>query len=358
MYIDKNNDSSFKKDSGFVDECKEMDYLDDILGTDEDRTGVWERNKKVWGITPTLVLPVWAIGNPTGTLPCARDAVLESAIDAVWDDIREKVGMALDVRNAFIDRAGDTEWTIRFAAVDALKAYKDEQTAEVLINAVDDESEDVRLAAVGALCGRPGLEITNVLIEKASFGTEKSALVRCAAVALLAERPDSARSRDVTCALVSILAEDSDAGVRLEAVKGLVKRSGADVTRVLINACADSDCAVQKVAVRSMHKRDDGEVVAEAVKCLSYGLNDDVRRAAVVILKKRNGEGIKEALINATWSSNPNIRRDAVYGLAGRQGNEVVMALIRCSRDNDKDVRQAAVYVMDDMRKTMLPGND
>ncbi|GGQ76084.1 fumarate reductase/succinate dehydrogenase flavoprotein subunit [Couchioplanes azureus] len=268
---------------------------------------------------------------------------------------------------AFQPFLGDPEPDVRRTAVATLTEAAPEGVADALVDALHDPHPDVRAAAAAGL-----RELADVLPGSPALagrlrdaGTSADPLVRQVAVEL--QRITGAgRAGDFRAAVA-----DADAGVRLQAVRGLVRRDdvaglagAADDparevrvavahgvgtvgdprgTPVLQRLSADGDPLVRAAALQAARQVGcPGDLAAVALGALADP-SWQVREGAATALGGADPDVAVPALTGAAHDPNLDVRRAAVRSLAGWAYRADVTAVLRsASTDPDADVRAYA----------------
>jgi len=149
-------------------------------------------------------------------------------------------------RDALIRACGDTDEVVRQKAIEALAELGDERDTPLVLEALKDPDDNVRLEAIYALKSRFEPDMRDALIEACCDVDER---VRRKAFQALAELGDE---RDTPLLLTALT--DSDSSVRLEAIYALEGRSAlgssSQLSGPLSDAMKDENASVRRVAVR------------------------------------------------------------------------------------------------------------
>ena len=210
-----------------------------------------------------------------------------------------------------LDALRDSDGFVRRAAVEVISRRNDPEDTPLLLQALSDPDDYVRLEAMYGLKDRLSPDMRRDALVRACSDADQG--VRRKALEALAELGDE---RDVPLLVKGL--KDRDANVRLEAVYAIRSRLSPDVRDALITACSDVDERVRRKAF---------EAVAQ--------LGDE--RDTPLLLK-----GLKD--------SDSSVRLEAIYALEGRSmlapSGGFSKHLSEAMKDEDASVRQAAVRLL------------
>ncbi|OJF12811.1 succinate dehydrogenase/fumarate reductase flavoprotein subunit [Couchioplanes caeruleus] len=268
---------------------------------------------------------------------------------------------------AFRPFLGDPEPDVRRTAVAILTEAAPEGVGDALVDGLHDSHADVRAAAAAGL-----RELADVLpgsvalaMRLRAAGASADPLVRQVVVEL--QRTTGVGRADDFRGAVA----DADAGVRLQAVRGLVRRddvsglaaAAADPARevrvavahgvgtvadphgapVLRRLCTDADPLVRAAALQAARQIGcHGDLLAVALDAMADP-SWQVRVGAATALGGADPDVAVPALTGAARDPNLDVRRSAVRSLAGwAYRPEVATVLRSASTDPDADVRAYA----------------
>lgn len=344
----------------------------------------------------------------------AKEALIESSSEALYEIINnyprqeEKVKALLcqilgeigskkhvpasikqGAENILIHAIKDDYGHVRGNAAKALAKINPEKAAPEIINLLQDEFDDVRNAAVDALCflaqGEGNIVISAVLPllsmddpyarEKAIIvlgrvgGTEEvekirlaikddSPIVRKAAVLAIEERGATRYVQDIIMALA-----DEDREVRLAAAKALGKIRSREAIESLFLTLQDEDIWVKAAAVESLGKIGGGNAV-KAIKGLVDDENGMVVCAALEAMAKiaaeepQTIEEIKPWVAKCLSHNDTEVVKAAIQVIARIDKKGAVSAILPLLEHADWDVRAQVVDILsgrkDDFIKNCL----
>jgi HEAT repeat protein len=149
-------------------------------------------------------------------------------------------------RDAIITASGDRDEIVRRKAIEALADLGDDRDTPVLLQALRDPADSVRLEAIYAIKYRLSPDMRDALVEACSDANDS---VRRKAIEALAQLDDE---RDIPLLLKAL--KDPDSSVRLEAIYALEGRSGlgssSQLNEPLLEAMKADDAVVRQAAVR------------------------------------------------------------------------------------------------------------
>jgi HEAT repeat protein len=246
----------------------------------------------------------------------------------------------------------DIDDSVRRAAVEAIGRRNDPSDLPLLLEALADRDDFVRLEAIYAVKDRLTLEMRRDALTKAYGDVDEN--VRRKAVEALAVLDDE---RD-TSLLVRAL-EDSDSGVRLEAIRAVRDRLAPDLRDALIKACGDIDENVRRKAFQALAELDDERDTPLLLKALN-DRDDHARLEAIYAVKDRLTPDMRrDVLIKACGDVDENVRRKAFEGLAVLGDERDTPLLLEALEDADCGVRLEAMYavrgrLVPDMRDALI----
>ncbi len=207
----------------------------------------------------------------------------------------------------------DSDAFVRRAAVEAIGRRDDPNDTPLLLEALRDPDENVRLEAMYALKDRLSPDLRRDALIRACSDTDE--VVRRKAIEALAELGDE---RDTPLLLQAL--KDGDNNVRLEAIYALKSRFAPDMRDALINACSDVDERVRRKAFQALAELDDERDTPLLLKALTDS-DSSVRLEAIYALEGRSTLGssgrLSGPLSEAIKDENASVRRAAVR-LLGR----------------------------------------
>jgi HEAT repeat protein len=219
----------------------------------------------------------------------------------------------------------------------------------VVMEALAHQGELVRVAAVDALAGRNGDDVTRILIDQCA--NDQDSFVCEAAIKALARRDGD----DVTRMLLKQLVRTWDRpgflawAVPRVAVEALARREGDSVTRALTDLLAHPELDVS--AQRALARRD-GDTVTGALMGLladerKHSLPPSARALAVEVLAGRVGDEVTRKLLELLKDDHAYVRHAAVTALGGREGDEVTRKLLDLlAGERDRSIRKDVVAAL------------
>ena len=170
--------------------------------------------------------------------------------------------------------------------------------------------------------------------------------VRVAAVHALAKIKDSA----TVSALVKAL-DNSNRFVRLEAAQVLEEHIGTysnsdndNLVRVLLTALEDNNRSVRQMGARLLGKIKDPRATIPLIKTLEDP-EYEVREEASMALRNIKDPQAIEPLVKALNSKNPEVREHVIKTLGEFKDNRAIEPLMATIQDPDPEVRAAAIQV-------------
>jgi HEAT repeat protein len=278
-------------------------------------------------------------------------------IDLLDDDVPEMRIAALRIlhgrpvpglQDQVLRLLGDEEPKVQRAAAELLAGRADLATFQALTARLADEQDPVRAAIVAAVARYPMPDLLSAL---QPVLTAASATMRAGAVQAL-----GARALSVPLGLfLKALADDSPA-VRLSAVEALARRAERAATRGLLNCLADRSQDVREQALKALVPR---RVKAEAfIDAYLAQVIDDTpsgrgwrpRPLVVPAMPRR----LVDALMTRLSSDNSGIRVRAADALAAARPPRLDQQLISMLTSGDPDLRQAAAQASEGRREPRL----
>ncbi|MEZ7893338.1 MAG: HEAT repeat domain-containing protein [Candidatus Wallbacteria bacterium] len=280
--------------------------------------------------------------------------------------------------HALIELLDDDNVQVRIAAVSALKAIPDKRHAEHLIRALADSSEWVRVHAVEAL-GLIG-EKKHVELLSQFLENEESDKVRATLIKVLGEL-----GGDKVLPVLLLYLKDKNARVRANSVEAVENLAGTDektIKQHLLPLLNDENNRVKANSIKALFKTGESQVCEvlqnmttskddwmrasaayvlgvidydKSVMLLMEFLNDEcwfVVKNAVKALVKKSKEALPE-LEKALNSKGINSRfKTNIITVLGEIGNgECLKLLILMLNDENGDVRQYAEATIDKIEK-------
>jgi len=229
--------------------------------------------------------------------------------------------------------SSDNKYLRRFG-IEILGRLSDTRAAPLLIKALDDQAEDVRITSVRSLslCGQNGVK---AIIEK--FPKEKSADVRIEMVRTLGYSSDS-QSLPL---LIKAAKEETDR-VRAEAVRALVYFDDPSAEDALISALKDESEWVKESAASALGQ----SRVKKAISALIETLNDQdlyVKTNAARALGLLNAEEAIPGIAELLKEQNENVRQSAVSALGDIGGDKAIEKITTALSDEKESVREATI---------------
>jgi len=233
------------------------------------------------------------------------------------------------------DKKGERQY-----GIDILSRSNDKRALPVLINALDDTSEDVRRAAASSLSAGGAAAVKALL---ARLNKEKSVDVRIDMLRTLGYIGD-AKAVPVLIAA----AKDDTARARSEAVRALGFFDDDKAVETLMAALKDESEWVRESAASSLGYM----TVTTALDALIDLLDDEdayVRSSAITALGKLGEAKAIEELGKLLDDKNEYVRQ-SVLGALGTIGGPAALTLIMKGLDDDKEyVRETAVRAIGDI---------
>ncbi len=250
----------------------------------------------------------------------------------------------------------DSDDSVRRAAVEAIGRRNDPSDTPMLLEALADRDDFVRLEAIYAVKDRLTLGMRRDALINACGDIDENVRRRaCEALAVLGDERD-------TSLLVEAL-EDSDSGVRLEAIRAVRDRLAPDMRDVLIKACDDVDENVRRKAFEALAELDDERDTPLLLNALN-DRDDHARLETIYAVKSRLTPDMhRDALIKACGDVDENVRRKAFEALAVLGDERDTPLLLEALEDADCRVRLEAMYavrgrLVPDMRDALIRACD
>jgi len=188
------------------------------------------------------------------------------------------------------------------AQADPTRSAEDARRAEALIPALQDQSWEVREAAVKTLARLNGSRAVELLIATL---------------------------------------KDGNGQVREQAVIGLGAKREGHLTEYLIEALTDNEWQVREQAAVALGKREDARLVEPLLKALQDS-DWKVREQAAIALGKKDYPDAVESLLMALLDSEWQVREHAARSLGAIGQAQAVEPLINSLRDPHEEVREGA----------------
>ncbi len=276
--------------------------------------------------------------------------------------------------------ANPTVKQVRGIVTFARGPWDDERLVPLLILALSDEDEHVRLRAAEQLARRKDVQAVVPLLAMLS---DEHIAVRCQAmktlglladeraiaplIAQLVEKDEQIRiasiralaafeCREVAQAFTQVLADDPAVQVRVTLVSAL-KQWSEDAVPLLLRALSDQDSTVRCGAICALGERGDERAVDSLIMALA---DDTTRSAAIEALGQLGDKRAIDPLLRQLFERNADIRIYilAAVSLASFHQPEVAQAFIRVVEDSTlKSLRGSVAFALgqwDDERAVPL----
>ncbi len=202
----------------------------------------------------------------------------------------------------------DSDGSVRRAAVEAIGRRNDPSDTPLLLQALRDQDDIVRLEAMYALKDRLSPDLRRDALIRASGDSDD--VVRRKAIEALADLADDRDTPLLTGAL-----KDPNARVRLEALYAVRYRLAPDMRDALIDACSDDDEGVRRKAIEALAELGDERDAPLLLKALKDS-DSTVRLEAIYALERRSvlapSSQLSEPLLEAMTADDAIVRQAAV----------------------------------------------
>jgi HEAT repeat protein len=236
----------------------------------------------------------------------------------------------------------DEDEYVRIAAVEALGKQGEQAPIELFMQALQDEDEYVRIAAVQAL-GKQGERAPIELLMQALQDEDES--MRSAAVEALGKQGERAPIE-----LFMQAFQDESEYVRMAAVQALGKQGERAPIELFMQAFQDEDESVRSAAVEALGKQGERAPIELFMQAFQ-DKSASVRRAAVEVLGEQEERPLIELFMQALQDKNESVRMAAVRAL-GKQGERTPIELFMQALQNESEyVRSALVEILSKQRE-------
>ena len=256
---------------------------------------------------------------------------------------------------------------VREMVVEALGEIGDERAFDALISALNDPSESVRNAAVGALCslGDPRA-VPHLLqhIQKNRIDTDNvastllflgepgfQALLALADDPQIKDKDAIAFALGTTCDQRAVkpllrLLKDEEPCVRIDAAQALWLLHATDAIPHLVEALQDEDLRVRIKVAETLCRLGDERGVKALLKMLREERDIEHRWSVMWALSEAWGDEVVDALIKALKDKDPYVRRRAARALGEIGDKRATDALIAALGDPAFEVRSSAIEAL------------
>ena len=219
-----------------------------------------------------------------------------------------------------LQRLKSSRWQTRAEAAALLGTADQKKAAPALIETLEDENPEVRLAVIAALTRirHPG-----------------SAEPLARRLASLAERH---RGRSES-------AEQSSSAAEYEALARALGAAGSAAVPVLLRLLDSAEKQTRRWAANALGIARDPQAIAPLIRLLSDSRSDVRKEAALALGEFRDASAV-DSLIRALGSRDPETRRAAATALGTAGGEEAVEALIALSGDPNEPMQLAIVEAL------------
>jgi len=239
---------------------------------------------------------------------------------------------------------------VRKYAAAELGKIESEEAARILVEAINDESADVRTEIIDSL-GKIGekARLAVAAIGEALLNDPQPVVREAAAAALMA-----IKDKDSTSSLIDALCQDLSWEVRAKAAKALGNIGATEAVSTLLKALyADPEPAVRREAAWALGQTGD----RSTIPMLSDRLVDEdhhlVRRAIAQSLGQLGGKEAASVLMELAGDSDPRVR-EAAFAALGKTGDPAAVGpLTKGLLDADEKGASAAA----DALEKVLPDN-
>lgn len=233
----------------------------------------------------------------------------------------------------------------RVAACDVLVRIG-EPSVEALIDLLDEDDQDVRMACAASL-GKIASKKGTMALHKSM---EDIRAVRQIAIGSLCSICDP-RSTEL---LVSVLRGGTDDGeVRARSARALSVIGGPRAISALANTLGDLDLKVRTSVVSGLQRM--GEPVVPAILAAMASGSETVREAGAQALERIDSPSASSALAKLVSDPNPDVRASAARGLGIQTANPQPGMLIPVLSDNAGAVAEAAADSLTGMGSRAIP---
>lgn len=246
---------------------------------------------------------------------------------------------------ALIQNLEDTNYYVRFAAIEGLGRSRDRRAVKALIRAIDDRNVSIRLNAAVAL-GQLGVQEALEPLSRALSDNDE--LVRAEAARSLGKlgNPEAATP------LIDVFRRESADRVKATIIKALGTLGDVSVVGLLCDHLKHQDSRVRANAIEALADVG-GDVVGDMLLPLLDDANNRVRANAVVALwKLSHKRGIvqgTEALRQMLASPVPLMRASAAAAMGMIGDESFFQLLMECLQDPDPQVRRNAGKAMEQL---------
>jgi hypothetical protein len=287
------------------DDVKEKRGEEDLAHLSGDTTTTHERGARAPSASPGAAAP----GRPGDQAAVEAHSEQPAQEPAVQAAPRRDQPVMMEADADPLPKAlKDRDASVRRAAVEAIGRRNDPTDTPLLLGALRDVDEIVRLEAMYALRDRLSPDLRRDALVKACSDSDET--VRRKAIEALADLGDE---RDTPVLLRAL--KDRDDNVRLEAIYAAKHRLRPEMREELIGACDDA--------------------------------NEGVRRKAIEALAELGDERDTPLFLKALKDPDSSVRLEAIYALEGRPSlgstSRLSEPLLEAMQAEDAAVRQAAV---------------
>ncbi|HMI94051.1 MAG TPA: HEAT repeat domain-containing protein [Polyangiales bacterium] len=263
-------------------------------------------------------------------LPRAQAAkLLLSALDDTDNEVRLIAAAA--ARTLGVSAAGervipwlnDPDRRVRIAACDVLRAHPSPRAASQLGRVLSDPDAEVRMSAAEALASTGGSSAAAALLGHLD---DNSAPVRRAIVGALGQLGE----RRAVVPLIGKI-QDTEPSVRSAVARALGELGDARAMSALVLALRDNDESVRSAALEALAELSDPGATLSVAAVLERDTSPVVKIAAVQALARIGSNEALAALVRALGSSEPDIVEAAQRSLAGL-GARAAPVLVECVR--------------------------
>jgi HEAT repeat protein len=213
---------------------------------------------------------------------------------------------------------------VRAGVITALRPVSNRDVLAATLEALRDDSEAVRVAAVSRI--RPPRDEPQ-----------------------RTDDPDVLRDFDkqkAAEALIARLADDRSALVRCSAAETLGVMQNVSAIKPLTNTMADEDALIAAIAARALGEIDNAQAVPPLVAALDAETRDSVLPAIADSLGKLKNPLATRALVSKLAHPTGTVRWHAAAALGGIRDRRAVLALVPLLGDPARDVRNGAAHAL------------